>query len=507
LKNICMTWLDSFDLKRFAGDAKSSGTLIAFIKSEYFAGIDELHLLVPKIKEYSDINERFINAVRAKYFRKKELTVHEFDIKPFVFASIFGSVMSVIRKVEKKEKKGINWHFQVGSGTAQMNAIWVVLSKTNYPAVLYMTSYTKEADNFKTKKYEHEGAIDSDTFDYLMKSVDAKLLKAWADIPEYESIIHKSAVMGEILNNAYMIAAHDVPILILGETGTGKELFAQAIHKSSRRSEKPMKTINCAVIHENTADATLFGWSKGAWTGSVGEGKGLFLECDGGTIFLDEIGDLSLEIQTKLLRVLQQGEVQRVGDGKVGRPDVRIIAATNKDLRKLVIDGNFREDLFYRINVGMFKLPALRDRGGDAMLIAEHFLEKINSQNAGIISKYIPKKLSKQALKFIGGYSWPGNIRELYHTIQRACVWHHGETIDDTDFKNFITEPLGEQGRETASLIPGQTIDLEVLTNDFRKKYILKALDLCGGSKVKAAEMLGYKNYQNLSNEMKRLKM
>jgi len=510
MKNVCITWIDNFDLQRFSRDQKSSGTLVNFMESEFFKNIDELHLLWPVSAKFDSLKDKFISRIRAKYFAKKKFEAHELDIKPFVFSSIFGGVMGVIRSVEKKAKSvPVKWHFQLGSGTAQMNAIWVVLSKTSYPASMYLSSYDKNTDTFKTRKYEHDGAVDSDYFDYLMKSCDSKLLKAWSDIPEYGSIIHKSTVMGDILDNAYMIAAHDVPILILGETGTGKELFAQAIHRSSRRADKPMMTVNCAAIHETTAEATLFGWSKGAWTGAVGEGRGLFRDCDGGTVFLDEIGDLSLELQTKLLRVLQYGEVQRVGDGKVSRADIRIIAATNKDIRKHVIEGKFREDLFYRINVGMFKLPALRDRGRDASFIAEHFIDKINAQNAGIISKYIPKKLSKGALKFIENYNWPGNIRELYHTIQRACVWYHGETIDETAFVNFITEPLGAApvSENQCLLTSGKTVDLESLTADFRKKYILKALELCGGSKVKAATMLGYKNYQNLSNEIKRLNL
>lgn len=508
MKNICLAWLDSFDLKRFSADPKSGGTLVDFLKSDHFGAIDELHLLACNIDKFKTVAEKFIDRVRSKYFKKKKLEVHELSVKPSVFASVFGGVMGVIRAIEKKTRGGgINWHFQLGAGTPQMNAIWVVLSKTSYPAATYLTSYTRETDTFKTVKYRHEGAVDADTFDYLLKSCDAKLLKEWTDIPEYMTIVHKSPAMGDILDNAYLIAKHDVPVLILGETGTGKELLAKAIHKSSRRSSKPMKTINCAAINENTADATLFGWSKGAWTGAAGEGPGIFLECDGGTVFLDEIGDLSLEIQTKLLRVLQYGEVQRVGDGRTARANVRIISATNKDIRKLVIDGKFREDLFYRIDVGMFKLPALRDRGRDASLIASHFLDKINAQNADIISKYVPKTLTGSALKFIESYGWPGNIRELYHAIQRACVWHHGAVIEEEDFKNFIAEPLVKRPGESVFLAPGQKIDLDELTGEFRKKYISRALELCGGSKVKAAAMLGYKNYQNLSNEMKRLEI
>lgn len=176
-----------------------------------------------------------------------------------------------------------------------------------------------------------------------MKNCDAKLLKEWSDIPEFESIIHKCPKMSELLNDAYTIAKHDdVPVLILGETGTGKELFARAIHKSSRRAGKKMESVNCASIQDTLANATLFGWSKGAWTGAPpGEGQGTFLKCSGSTIFFDEIGELSLENQTRLLRVLEDGLVQRVGDGKTIETDVRIIAATNRDLRKMIDEGKF----------------------------------------------------------------------------------------------------------------------------------------------------------------------
>jgi len=582
--------------------------LIDFLKSEYFAGIDELHLLVPKIKEYSNIKDDFINGVRSKYFKKKELKVHEFDIKPFEFASIFGSVTSVIRGIEKKEKKGnIKWHFQASSENAQMNVMWKDLLKTNHTAVLYETTYNKNTDSYTTKIYESEESVDLGTFDYLMKSFDTQLLKAWMDIPGYEDIIHKSEKMRKLLNNAYTIAKHDVPVLILGETGTGKELFARIIHNSSTRKNKKMKEINCAAINAGTADATLFGWSKGAYTGAVGEGEGLFVRCNGGTVFLDEIGELSLELQTKLLRVLQEGIVERVGDLNPSKTNVRIIAATNQNLIKHIRDGKFREDLYYRINVGILKLPPLRDRGDDVILLAEHFLEKINEEisksaeiipeyipkkiskqamefirnyrwpgnvrelshvihqaciwhtdetidhktikniiaetdelnsevaiinidhpvnfdvdamiiaerileeinkrNEVIISKYIPKKISKQALNFIGSYHWPGNTRELYDTIQRICIWHAGETIDYKTIKNFIAELPDDHSSETAHINIDNPINLDDFTMEFRKKYILKALEICGKSKVKAAEFLGYKNYQTLSNEMKRLRI
>lgn len=508
MNKVCLSWIDSFDLKRFAEKSKDHGTLIAFLKSEQFSDIDELHVLLNKKTKYSEFADRFVKYAKGKYCQGKKVVFHEFDLQANNFTKIFAAISKLLRSIASNAgESGVKFYFQVGPGTQKTTVCWVLLSQTIYPAVLIMTSLDKNSGQFNTTVYNDPSRVDAALFASIIKNSDAKLLEAWTDIPEYSSIIHKSAVMRELLSNAHKMAIHDVPVLILGESGTGKELFAKAIHKSSRRADKPLKTLNCAAIGEATANATLFGWSRGAWTGSVGEGRGYFVECDGGTIFLDEIGDLSMETQTALLRTIQSGEVQRVGDGKVFKTDVRIITATNRDLRKLVSENKFREDLFYRIDVGILKLPPLRERLGDAAVIAEYFIELINIKNKDIVNYYIPKAFAKPALKYINEYHWPGNVRELYNTIQRACMWHDGELIGVEDFAKYISEPPGQppKTKQSTEVKLDKPVDLAEITNSIKKNYIMKALEVCHGNKVAASKLLGYKNYQTLSNEIKKL--
>lgn len=506
-RKICVSWVDGTDLRLFAGRSKRHGTLIATLES----GVrpDELHLLVDRGTKCFEFAERFAEHVREKYCRGAKVVLHETAVRGGGLGGIFAAVTGAISKIEAAVGGAAEWNFLMGSGSRQAMACWVLVARTRVRAVLTMTTQDRRSGEFETVSYNDPAGFGTEEFGELMKAADAKLLEDWMEIPEYGSIVHKSAVMRELLRRAHRIAAHDVPVLILGESGTGKELFANAIHKSSARASKPMKSINCGALSETTVDATLFGWSKGAWTDSVGEGQGLFMECNGGTVFLDEIGDMSPAVQTKLLRVLQHGEVQRVGDARVSRVNVRIIGATNRDLRKLIAEGKFREDLFFRLDVGVLKLPPLRERDGDAALIAAFFLDNINESCCIADESYIPKKLTRAALKFINEYRWPGNIRELYNTIRKICMWNDGERIEPDDVMCNISEPAKVQGDAEPGKCSGISLDTPVdlakLANDFKRGYILKALDICGGNKTKAAKMLGFRSHQALSHTIAKL--
>ena len=505
MKKIFISWIGDSDLSYYSKNINDKGMLIAFMKSEHFSIMDECHLLYNKNSGAAKDKVRFINFIKDKILKGQNFYIHEFDIAFNDYRHIYKSAASVIESIKIENSSKINLFYHLSSGTPQAAAVWVVFSKSKYPGTLYMTYKDKNDSIIKSKVADIPFDVDESYIQYLEKKSDMEFLKMWSDIPEYESIIHESATMRLILNKAFKVAPHDIPVLILGETGTGKELFAMAIHKSSKRIDKPFITINCSAIHEETSNATLFGWSKGAWTGSHLDGKGYFLDCDGGTIFLDEIGDLSLDIQTKLLRVLQYGEVQRVGDGKTFHADVRIIAATNRDLRQMVIDGKFREDLFYRINVAVLKLPPLRERGTDSIIIAEHFLEIMNDEYKTIGNKYITVKFSDPAKKFIENYRWPGNIRELYHTIQRAYVWNETGLITEEDIKTHLLEPLQRADNENISLSKETPINLEEISDRLKKKYIVIALELTNNNKTETAKLLGYKSYQTLTNIMKKV--
>jgi DNA-binding NtrC family response regulator len=234
---------------------------------------------------------------------------------------------------------------------------------------------------------------------------------------DFSHIIGESPEIKKIINEVKKIASAKSNVLLLGETGTGKELIARAIHYSSPRAERPFIPINCSAIPENLLESELFGHVRGAFTGAVTSKKGLFEEANGGTVFLDEIGDLSPSLQAKLLRVLEDQEIRPIGSNQSTKVDIRFISATNKDLAGLVKEGRFREDLYYRINVITIHLPALRERGNDVELLARFFMQKYSKEHGRDVNK-----IDNEALKLLKSYHWPGNIRELQNIIERAVL-------------------------------------------------------------------------------------
>ena len=247
----------------------------------------------------------------------------------------------------------------------------------------------------------------------------------------FEEIVSGSQSMKIVFRQIEQVAKTDSTVLVLGETGTGKELIARAIHNLSPRQKKSLIKVNCAALPSNLIESELFGHEKGAFTGALARKIGRFELADGGTIFLDEIGDLPMDMQTKLLRVLQEGEFERLGNPSTIKVDVRVIAATNHDLEKAIDEGKFREDLFYRLNVFPIQLPPLRERFGDIPLLAKHFLKKY----AGRLNKNI-RRIQQGSLKMLEDYTWPGNVRELENVIERAVILADTETLtfDDTIF-------------------------------------------------------------------------
>ncbi len=263
-----------------------------------------------------------------------------------------------------------------------------------------------------------------------------------------ENIIGQSEAMKNVMQTVAKLAASDSTVLIYGESGTGKELIARAIHSQSKRSRKPFIAVNCAAIPDNLVESELFGHAKGAFTGAVAETKGKFEAADQGTIFLDEIGDLNLDIQTKLLRVLQEREIGRVGESVVRKVDVRVIAATHRHLQEMVTAGTFRQDLFYRLNVIPLDLPPLRARKADIPLLAQHFVHKLEKERQF--------KFSAAALEQMVQYDWPGNIRELENLVERFSILNAGteiqpdqlpwKSIDSSVRDGVLTLPFPEEG-------------------------------------------------------------
>jgi two-component system response regulator HydG len=294
-------------------------------------------------------------------------------------------------------------------------------------------------------------------------------------------IIGRSRVMLELLETVSLVAPTEATVLITGESGTGKELIASAIHLNSPRREKPFIQINCAAITETLLESELFGHEKGAFTGADRRREGRFRLAHGGSIFLDEVSEMSVAMQAKLLRVLQEKEIQRVGGEEVLKVDVRVMAATNKDLKKEIEAGGFREDLYYRLNVVTLAVPALKERREDIPLLAQHFLETFAEKNRKHIKGFTP-----QAMDRLVRYNWPGNVRELMNAVERGVILCRGEYIAEKDFPLSVSEaevPESELVRE------GLPADLPL--EEVEKVTILNTLESAGGNKSEAARRLG----------------
>ncbi len=294
-----------------------------------------------------------------------------------------------------------------------------------------------------------------------------------------EKIIYKSPQMTELINIASRVAASQASVLISGESGTGKELLARLIHQLSPRAAKPIIVVNCGALHENLLESELFGHEKGSFTGATSRRIGRFEEADGGTLFLDEIGELSPTVQVKLLRFLQEREIQRLGSNVTIHVDVRVISATNRDLEAQVKEGNFREDLFYRLKVVTMLLPPLRERKEDLPLLIHHFLGKFSQENGKNI-----KELTAEARDLLLKYNYPGNVRELINILERAVVITRNEyiTSDDLPFKSSSLPESAD--KKIAGTLRDSLEDLE-------KQLIDEAMSKAAGNQTKAAENLG----------------
>lgn len=302
---------------------------------------------------------------------------------------------------------------------------------------------------------------------------------------------------------AHRLALTNVSVLIQGESGTGKELFARAIHRASRWSANPFVAVNCGAIPEALVDSELFGHQKGAFTGATNDRKGYFEAAEGGTLFLDEIGELPLASQVRLLRVLQEREVTRVGATTPIKINVRIIAATHRALPERIQSGLFREDLYYRIAVGVLKLPPLREREGDLTLLIESSLKTINAEVTHQINKN-HKNISTQAKNLLLNHSWPGNVRELRNTLVRACIWATDDTISANDVRESLEASIAKQGNSVLDLPLDQPISIEKIMSGVARHYLTRAMAQTHANKTEAAILLGLGSYQTLSNWLKK---
>jgi len=300
----------------------------------------------------------------------------------------------------------------------------------------------------------------------------------------FGNMVSKSKAMQSVFTLASKVAQYDTTVLISGESGTGKEMVARGIHFDGKRFKMHLVPVNCGGIPENLLESELFGYKKGAFTGADRDRKGLFEEADGGTIFLDEIGELPLSLQVKLLRVLQGNEIRPVGDSKIKKIDVRVIAATSKNLEKEIRAGTFRKDLYYRVNVLSIKLPTLRERPEDIPLLCHHFIDKFNKKLDKNINEITPA-----AMSLLLNYTWPGNVRELEHVIERAFVLAEESILLPENFpRELEKKPETEKMDDLDDVSEGYS--LKDAQKVMEKKFIIRALTTTGGNRTKASQLL-----------------
>ena len=357
-----------------------------------------------------------------------------------------------------------------------------------------------------------DGAVDAmqeGAFYYLQKPIDLDVLDQLVDraleqrhrISENEllreqigervpfgGIMGCSPAIEEALNVVARAAPSRATVLLHGESGTGKELMARAVHEASPRAGRPFVAVNCAALNKGLIESELFGHEKGAFTGADARRTGRFEQADGGTLFLDELAEIPLDVQVKLLRVLQERTIERVGSGVAIKVDVRLIGATNRDLAALVAHGAFREDLFYRLNVVAVDLPPLRQRKGDIPLLVNHFLARYAAENDKAVGE-----ISKEALELLTRYAYPGNVRELQNIVERAVVMARGAVVTRADLPAEVQKAAPALVADT---LPAQVEELE-------KKAIAQALERAGGVQSRAAELLGLTE-RNLRYKLKK---
>jgi transcriptional regulator with PAS, ATPase and Fis domain len=501
MKNILVCWLGETDLKALQG-SDDIGPIAKAVKA---IRCDEVHIISDL---GPDNNSRYINWLSGKTDGKIE--IHSTDYSgQATFENVSAATVEVVDKIKEMCRDETLLLFHQSSGERTMGTALFDLAKTRYfPAALIETPMEPGVEGVTLRLEWSDSEILSSIMQQADKALERLMTGLSAEAPEFSDIVAKSPAMRKAVAMARRLAPRSVTVLIEGESGTGKELFARAIHEASPRCKKKFIPVNCGAISEALIQSELFGHVKGAFTGATKDHMGHFQAADGGTLFLDEVGELSAEAQVNLLRVLETRKVRPVGSRNEKEVDVRIIAATNRNVGEDVAAGKFRLDLFYRLAMGIIILPPLRERRDDIDLLVERLLETVNKELRE--PGYQSKKLYPNARNLIIKHSWPGNVRELLNTLTRAAIWSSGEMIEEQDLQAAIMsmptpglDPMhssdGILGRPL-----GKGFSLPKLKAKVMRHYLRRALDEAHGIKTLAAHLLDLPNHQTFSSWMKK---
>jgi transcriptional regulator with PAS, ATPase and Fis domain len=457
---------------------------------------DEVHLLCNYPKAESD---KYLKWVKKK--TKGEVIKHQISLNgPTNFGEIYQAALGVITGVLKRigsDKADLIFH--LSPGTPAMAAVFVLLAKTRFPAEIIQTS--------KEKGLQRDSLPFDITADYipdLLRRPDEELERLNAGLsleaPEFDKILRSTnSVMNKVIALARRVAPHRVPVLIEGESGTGKELMAGAIHNASPFRDKPFVTVNCGAIPQNLVESELFGHTKGAFTDAKEARKGKFVEANGGTIFLDEIGELPLEAQVKLLRTLESGDVAPLGAPTSIKVSVRVLAATNRNLITEVAEGRFREDLYYRLAVMVLHIPPLRERQGDLSPLIDGLIEQLFDDTSFDFGKD-RKSLSTEGKRLLLKHTWPGNVRELRNTLLRAIIWSSSKSITAEDVGSALVPTSVQKDTAILNRSLGDGFSLPEVMSTVASHYLKRALEEAHDNKTVAAGLVGLGSYQTLTN-------
>jgi len=418
------------------------------------------------------------------------------------FGEVYEAAVDVVNDTKRRNPRGTTDTFHLSPGTPAMAAVWIILAKTRFPAELIESS---KEHGVRTASVPFDLA--AEFIPDLLRGPDERLARLSAGLPpaapEFDAIVHRCREMRRVIAKARRVAVRSIPILLEGESGTGKELLARAIHESSPRRGRDLIAVNCGAIPSDLVESELFGHKRGAFTGATSDRRGYFEAADGSTLFLDEVGELPMATQVKLLRVLDNNAVVPVGDTRVVKVDVRIIAATNRVLTEEITAGRFREDLFYRLAVAVLQLPPLRSRPGDLGLLVDRLLVQIieeSSREPG----FGAKELSVGARNLLLGHTWPGNVRELANTLRRAAVWSEGPVISADDVREALLLRTDSSAERILDRPLQEGVDLPSLLRRVAKHYLDRALKEAGGNKTRAASLVGLSSYQTFTNWLRR---
>jgi len=492
MKKVLVSWIGNTDL-----EAPERGPAIGIgpiAQAATTLSYDEIVLL----SDYSKYRvSSYITWLKSQ--TKDKISIQFITLSgPTQFGEIYEAAVQTISAITTQYGRDVDLTFHLSPGTPAMAAVWIILSKTRFPAELIESS-AKHGVRTVSVPFD----ISAEFIPDLLRKPDKELERLSEGLipeaPEFSDIIHRSPVMKKLIGKARRIAPRSVPVLIEGESGTGKELLARAIHKASPRGDKPFVAVNCGAIPSELIEAELFGYEKGAFTGAIRRHIGYFEAANTSTLFLDEIAELPLTAQVKILRVLQEQEIVRIGTTTPIKVDVRIISATNKSLIQEVTAEKFRPDLYYRLAVAVLYLPPLRERTGDLGFLIDKLLEQINHESIKEPG-YIHKKISVSAKNIMLQYHWPGNVRELMNVLRRTAIWSINPTITAEEVRESLNPSIKRNADELTVYPLDQGVNLPEIMGNIAREYLSRALKESGGNKTKAARLVGLPNYQTLSN-------